>query len=444
MSLDSIVQLSITVGNPIIDTASFGVPMLMSSEANGKFSGRVKLYSSAAELLDDGFTASGVAYRMATAVESQNPSPATFMIGKRILSGGALFDYDLTIGEGYEADVYSITIGSDVYSYTKPDGYSNAQVASELADLITDPDLTVTVNSEVITVISVIPGWFPIISISSNIGIKDMTPSVGADLTTDLAGALEYNSGWYALLIDSNTPEDIKAAAAFAEANRRMFAFETTDADVLDQGSTTDIFSELKALSYANTIGIYSDEKNEGKAAAWVGKCLPYDPGTVNWAHKVLAGVSTDALSRSKESIIESKSGNYYSIVAGRGNTFSGITPSGEFIDTANVVHLLYARIQEAVISVLKGNQKLPYTNAGVAAIAGVIKGVLDAEVGKGLTNDPVAPFVNVPRVETIAVNIKQARHVPDITFTAVLSGAINSVSIRGTLTLDTTAFVVG
>src|SRR5690554_5646695 len=51
MSLDSIVQLSISVENPIIDVASFGTPMIMSSEANGKFSGRVKEYATAGELL---------------------------------------------------------------------------------------------------------------------------------------------------------------------------------------------------------------------------------------------------------------------------------------------------------------------------------------------------------------------------------------------------------
>lgn len=441
MSLDNIVNISISVENPIIDTASFGTPLIASIEANGKFSGMTKIYSSASELLSDGFSATGATYRFASKIKGQNPAPASFIVGKRVLSSALLSDYDFQIQTGNEADIYSIEFGGNEYSYTRPDGYTDAQVAAELAAVIDDGDYTVSVSDETISILSTVPGQFDSFSVSDNIYVTDNTSTVDGYLTQDLSNILEYDSSWYALLIDSNVKSDIIEAATFCEANRRMFAYETSDSACFDSGATDDVFSECEALSFANTIGIFSLDKNEGKAAAWVGKCLPFDPGTINWAHKVLSGVRADNLTISQKTAIRSKSGNYYSLVAGRGNTWSGITPSGEFIDTANVVHLLYARIQEAVISALKASPKIPYTNAGVARITSVIAAVLNSQVGRGLTDDPEPPSVTAPNVQSISLNQRQARNLPDVKFVALLSGAINSVSIRGTLTLDSSVF---
>lgn len=442
MSLDSIVQITITVNNPIIDTASFGTPLLMSSEANGKFSGLTKRYSSATELLDDGFLSTGATYRFASKIKGQNPAPAEFVIGKRVTSGGKLFSYDFTVLSGNEADVYTIGINGVEYSYTRPDGYTNDQVATGLGAEIDDTNYTVSVVSDKVTVLSETPGDFPLFTYTSNISFKDNT-ATDADgyFTDDLNAVYGYDNSWYALLIDSNTPDDIAAGAAFVEANRRVFSYDTSDSDVYDAGSTTDIFSALQTSSYANTIGTYSRKKNQGVAAALIGKVLPYDPGTVNWAHKTLSGVDFDRLSRSVEAVIEQKNGNYYSVLGGSGNTFSGVTGSGEFIDIATSVHFLYARIQEAVAATLKGNIKIPYTNAGVSVIVSAIQGVLNSTVGGILSTDAL-PIVTAPRVESLSTTVKQSRHLPGIKFYGLLAGAINSVSIQGTLTLDSSVFI--
>jgi hypothetical protein len=102
---------------------------------------------------------------------------------------------------------------------------------------------------------------------------------------------------------------------------------------------------------------------------------------------------------------------------------------------------LLYARIQEAVISALKSSPKIPYTNAGVNQIVSVIQGVLFSQVGRGLTDDPEPPRVTAPNVQSININLRQARIVPDIKFIALLSGAINQVQVSGVLTLDSSVF---
>lgn len=442
MSSDSIAQISITLGTPVIDTASFGTPIILSSEANGKFSGFAKRYASASELLTDGFSPTGATYRFASKIKGQNPAPAEFMIGKRVESGDLLVDYDFTIEDGLEADVYELSINGSSFSYIRPDGYTNDQVASELESLISVSNFSTSVAANKITLIGSVDGDFPLITKSDNISFTDNTTNTPGKLTEDLSNIFEYDNSFYGVLLDSNTAADIKEAAEWCENNRRILFYENSDSACVSMGSTSDIFSELEVLSYANTCGIFSKSViNEGKAAAWLGLGITYDPGTFNFAHKTLRGVTYDKLSRSEESTLESKSGNYYGVVAGRGNTFSGITPSGEFIDTASVIHLLYARIQEAVISALKSSPKIPYTNAGVNQIVSVIQGVLFSQVGRGLTDDPEPPRVTAPNVQSININLRQARIVPDIKFIALLSGAINQVQVSGILTLDSSVF---
>jgi hypothetical protein len=222
MSLDSIVQLSISVENPIIDTASFGTTLVVSSEANGKFPGLVQEFAQASELLDAGFSSTGATYRLAQKIKGQNPSASTFMVGKRIQSGSTLVDYDFTIQPGNEADEYWIEVDGDRFEFVRPDGYTDTNTANALASIINLPDYTVSDTGAVISILSTVPGLVPLVKYSDNISFSDQT-SAPAGLANDLAAMLDYNSGWYAVVLDTNTPADILTTAAFVEGVRRIF-----------------------------------------------------------------------------------------------------------------------------------------------------------------------------------------------------------------------------
>jgi hypothetical protein len=92
--------------------------------------------------------------------------------------------------------------------------------------------------------------------------------------------------------------------------------------------------------------------------------------------------------------------------------------------------------MQYDVYDVLVNNNKVPYTDAGVAMVESRIRSRLNigVDVG-GLSSDP-APTVTVPRVSSETTANRANRTIPDIYFTATLAGAIHSVTINGTVSV--------
>lgn len=441
MSLSNIVDLSITIANPVITRQGFSTALILSAEANGKFSGNSKLYTSLTGLIDDGFSPTGVTYVNASKLLAQNPAPSSFKVGKRVLSGGYNQEIKLSVLAGNAGDLYSVDVDGEVYEYERPDGYTDAQVATNLGALLAaDTNFTVSVLSSNITMTSDDAGVVHKFDAIQRLGITDQTDINDGYTLLDLASIVNYDSDFYAVLLDCNQKDQVETVSTWTEGVRRVLFFEANDSDTLDLGTTDDIFSVLKNLSTANSLGLYYGSVGTGAVAGWLGKGITYEPGSFNWAHKVISQVSTSSLTDSQTSVLRTKRGNYYINIAGSGDTWSGITGSGEFIDTISLVHFLYARITEDVIAALKANVKIPYTNAGIGIITSVILARLRSKIGSGISGEP-APYVNAPRVSAINSADKQARHVPDITFAALLDGAINSVSIAGTLSVDETIF---
>lgn len=440
-NLNYIVDMSITIANAVVSRAGFSTALILSAEANGKFSGNSKLYSSVDELLDDGFSATGVTYTTASKLKAQNPSPSVFKVGKRILSGGYQQNITLTVAPGNSGDIYSVDVDSVGYEYIRPDGYSDSQVATQLRTLLSgDTNFTVGGVGTAITMLSNDTGTVHKFDNIVRLAVTDNTSINDGYTLTDLANIVNYDADFYAVLLDCNQKDQVETVATWTEGVRRVLFFEANDTDTLDQAVTTDIFSVLKASSAANSLGLYYASIGTGAVAGWLGKGITYEPGSFNWAHKTIASVPVSTLSDSSLAVLRSKRGNYYVSIAGSGDTWSGITGSGEFIDTISLVHFLYARITEDVVACLKANVRIPYTNAGISTLTSVILARLRSKIGTGIAGSP-APYVTAPRVADIPSTDKQARHLPNVKFAGVLEGAINSLTINGTLTVDETIF---
>ena len=64
------------------------------------------------------------------------------------------------------------------------------------------------------------------------------------------------------------------------------------------------------------------------------------------------------------------------------------------------------------------------------------MRAVLDLGIANGgFAADP-APTVDAPLASAVSANDKAQRLLPDVTFTAVLAGAIHEVQVRGTVTV--------
>ena len=238
--------------------------------------------------------------------------------------------------------------------------------------------------------------------------------------------------------VDSNSEAEILAAAAWIEARKKIFLCNTSDTEVVDNVVTSDVMSDLQSFAYARTAIMYSQVRLlNWSGAAWGGNRLPSDPGSSTWAFKTLAGVQVDQnLTGGQASVIESKGGNHYTVVAGVNITRYGIMASGEFIDIVRGIDWLDQRIKERIFGVLINNPKVPYTDTGVDLMRSQVLAQLNQGVGVGLLSPDPAPVVTAPKVADIDPADRANRILPDINFQATLAGAIHKLIISGVLSV--------
>ncbi len=437
MSLDTIMNMSITVESRAPSQAGFGMPLLFGYHTHN-LGQLVKQYAQADEMLDDGFTTDDALYKAAQIVKSQDPCPDAFKIGRRVvaLTQIVILTPQITT-PGYK---YKGTIGGKVVSYTNGASETLTTIGTALAALITALTVDVTAASVVgvVTCTCGTPGkvvdydWAPTTP-PKKLGMKDAT----VDTTTDdeLPIVNIEDSDWYGLMIiDSSSKATALNGAGWIETKRKLFVAQTSDTEVLDSVVLDDTISLLKDSSYARTGAIWHRGigGSQWLAQGWLAGALTTTPGAATMAYKSVAGVKLDKLESGEEAAILAKNGSHYTDV-GLPVTFEGKTGSGAFMDTARFIDWVYARMRESVLLVLANNPKIPFTDNGVDIMRLAIMNVIQlGQAAGGFAKDP-PPTVTAPLVKNVSTANRIARTLPDLQWTAQLAGAIHRlVPVRG------------
>lgn len=249
-----------------------------------------------------------------------------------------------------------------------------------------------------------------------------------------IGNAVDTDSDFYALAIESRDAADIEAVANDVEARQMLFIAVTADADVLDGQDDTDIASTLLDQNLSRTGLMYKgDAAEEYPEAAWFGRMLPLDPGTANWAYKSLSGQSTDSFTTGEIAALRSKRCNYYTTVAGNAITYGGTTSEpGIFLDVVRGIDWLQQRMQEDYIAVQTRQDRIPYVGGGEIIESEVVRRRLDIAVDREVIADDYS--VDVPSWRDQDPTDRAERNFPGITFEATYTGAVNTVQIRGTV----------
>lgn len=270
---------------------------------------------------------------------------------------------------------------------------------------------------------------------SDNLLVQDVTVDPG--LEDDLDAILLADPDWFGLGLDSNGPLEVAAAAAWAESNDKMFFADMADSDIVDSVVTTDVLSDLQALSYNNTIIIV--RKTIGKQWAgvgWMGVGFAYDPGEITWAHKQIAGVATELFTDSEANTVVDKGGNYYVERYSVGDILEGQAVSGRYIDITHGAYWLRARLQEYLYTLLVSTKKIPFTDNGLSLIEGKIWEVIRLAVQNQFLADTPAATVFIPKAADISSVDKAARTLTGVIINATLAGAIHRIQMEVTLSL--------
>ena len=248
------------------------------------------------------------------------------------------------------------------------------------------------------------------------------------------------NNDFYGVMLASREASPFTktlALAAHIETQEKIFGIASADKKILDSDDATSILSKIKEAGYERSFCIYSKTTSNSifPEAAWFGLMLSKDAGSATWAYKTLTGFASDKLTLEDIQTIEAKHGNYYTLLSSRNVVLDGKTASGEYLDVIAGLDWLTNQIKTQIANSLILNDKIPYTNPGIAVIESMLRNSLNTAADRDII-DKESIRVTIPDVRNISQADKQARKLPDVKFEARLSGAIHKVQIQGTVEL--------
>lgn len=435
MGISEIVALTISLSSVNPTRQSFGNGLIAAYTT--AFTDRVRTYSSLPAVAVDFPSTTAPAYLAATEFFGANPSPTTFKVGRRAL--GFLQTWTLGVLDT-TAEQVSLGIEGKTVSFTA--NASTVTGAANLAAAITSATISgISATNNATSVVTVscattghvvgFTGWD-----RTKLQLKNTTPDPG--IQTDLTAIALADPQFYGFVLDSQSAAELAQAATWSEANayKELF-YDSCDWDCLST-TTTSIGDTLKAAGRTKSFGVTNEQNSLAySSAAAMAQSLVNDPGSYTMDLKTLAGITPDSLTDTEATNAQNKNMNVYRTIAGLNVLTYGTNASGDYEDVERFKDWLTNEIQIRVLAALAGAKKIPYTNKGIRAIGAVIQGALNdgVRVG-GLSDDPAeAPFVTLPKVEDISSTVISTRNLPNVTFTAVLAGAIQKVTIQGTLT---------
>lgn len=244
-----------------------------------------------------------------------------------------------------------------------------------------------------------------------------------------------YNSDWYGLVLDTTVAASNTAAAAWAEANGKLFAAQTADVAAYDPASTTDIAYTLKNSNLGRTELAYHPTAGQWLAAGALAVELVREPGSYTMAYKTVRGVTAYALTATQRAALLAKNVTIYTTVAGVSVTEGAKVVGGEWVDVVRFLDQKRARMAERFFALLVNNDKLPYTDAGVELVKGEVLAELKDGVRVGGFDGDSPLVVTAPKVADIDATTRGTRRLPSVAFSARLAGAIHLLTASGTVT---------
>lgn len=297
-----------------------------------------------------------------------------------------------------------------------------------------------------ITVTGAAPGnWFSI-----DVPVKDLgkwtirQTHASGTLDEDLAAILVEDDEWYCLLTLYNSHDYVKEAAAWCEANDRIYVTDILETEAvntafdIEAAAVTDTGGEIAALGYKRSLIAFHQRPAAFFAASWMGLWLPTSPGKATAALKTPSGVETTKLNTTQRGRLEARRMSAFIYVGGRGITWESKVPNTtyEYLDVTRNIDYLKDGISSIGFSTIADADIIEFTPSGLARVAGAITGFLIGEAtDNGVLNKEVEPKVIPPKFSTVSTTDKKNRRARTFKFNGQLSGAIHAADIDGSVT---------
>lgn len=477
------VDVEIIKDTPRVSAAGFGLPLVITDSAVLTTTTRVRRFTTAASV-EAFFGTDSEEHLAADAFFLQDPfltnQPEEILFGRFADAATAAV---LEMGESNESSVdawklitdgeFGLTIDAGLIQMNSLDFSS----VTSLDDVATVIDTALSPNGDCYFLNGIFNINSPTTGASSTITFLDTVLSpAGTDIsgdgfldgddtgngklsqgqvaetaTTSLSEIQDVNDDWYALsaIKGFRDSADTELFADSIESIRKMFFIATNDTNTLILDNAANFSAAIKANNYKRTGAIYHDDADLYPDMSLLGQQLPKDVGSTNWAYKTLAGIAEGAqanipaveLTQTQMDAALDKNCNLYTSVLSADFTYFGtmlggknIDKEGEFIDIIRNIDFLQARTEEGLLSLFLERDIIYFTNAGITIVDNRVKEMLRTfGVDQGILVDGTV-VTSFPKRSDVSQSDRDDRLLPDGTFTAELTGAVDTVILRGTV----------
>lgn len=437
-SLSDIVNVTVTTQTAAIKQAGFGIPLVIGFHT--RFAERARVYSSPAAMLADGFTANDAEYKAVGQIFAQNPQPEYVVVGRKTNAPDLQIDLTPTAinSKLYKVELVGPAGLTATPSYTSDATATVAEIVAGLVSAINTAALGITATDQTtfVRLKASSAGTFFSANSLDRSALQCKQTHANPGIAADLDAVKLENNDWYGVESTSASAAEVAALATWVETNKKFSCQSTQDSDCVGSGSG-DVMSTVKTANQFRTGLFFHPDNSKFIGAAVLGKCLPAAPGSITFKFKQLAGVPSVALTDTELGFLRSKKGNSVTTFGGIAMTLEGTAASGEFLDVTRDRDWMENIIQTGVFNLMVNNSgKLPFTDAGIAAVKGVLRACLDQGVAAGFLAATPEPTVQAPRASQVSAQDKASRTLNGVTGSAVIAGAIHKAVLNVSITL--------
>lgn len=329
---------------------------------------------------------------------------------------------------------YAATVKGSVVTYTASEK-GEADTIPRKADIFLDAELTNPLFAD-----------NPAVEFTNG---SDETSAAGNLIKAIKQFQTDVDNDWYYLMVDKDEDEYIQALAKFAEAS------EPTEAELgagvedhrkfyMGQTSNKDF-----ACDAARAAVIYTDEEflREEPDASYTGNVAPFYPTSVTWKFKrpqngnaeIASVISLPQLTDGERDALLENHVNFLTEEYKRQYVKDGTCLNGEFIDVVLGGDWIAKRMRDLLYDLLLENANINYDDAGFGFIATAVLQALSEAVDHNIiardAESKAGVFtVVIPKYADSTEDQRRNRIMPDITWEALLSGAIHNVKVKGAL----------
>jgi hypothetical protein len=418
--VNKVVKVNILASPTFPKRKGFGLLLIVGNSARLPVGNRIRFYSDMDGVAAD-FQSTDEEYKAAQVFFSQAPRPTEIAIGRRFgtaaageLLGSVNYEKDIADWQAIDNGGFDIKIDGVNEQVTGLDFSAAANlnaVASTIQTALNtaSPGSTCVFEGTRFIIRSGTTGAASTVdyttaptgmggatdigallgSRAADLGIK--SAGVEAETIADSLDALQdYDPSWYGFTFTKEVDnDDIKDAAAWAEARTKIFGFTTADSNVLDQAADTDICSFMKSNMYDRTVMIW-DSNDPYQIVSAIARAFTVNfneqNSTITLKFKVLPGTSPISITESQRLALVAKNCNYYTYFGDSAMLAEGVMSSGKFFDERHGLDWLQNAIETNVFGYLYTRPtKVPQTDKGVASLVQQVEKAMQEGVNNGL-----------------------------------------------------------